>query len=243
MTAQEFLEQAMEHTTNAVDRSVAMLWWAGRGDPRVGMTAKQIAAEFEHAGHSKQNASRLNAQLRRDRRTVKDGNGGWRLAPQPRRDLDGTLGALVPRPKPLANTDSVLPKDLFSKTRGYIERVVEQMNKSYDVGLYDCCAVMCRRLLETLIIEVYEHSGQSASVKAADGNFLMLSGLVSHLEADASLTLSRNGMKGVKDFKALGDLSAHNRRFNAQKSDIDRVRDGLRVVAEELLHLSGLRKS
>ena len=47
-------------------------------------------------------------------------------------------------------------------------------------------------------------------------------------------------MKGLRDFKNLGDLSAHNRRFNARKEDIDRVRDGLRVIVEELVHLANL---
>ena len=55
----------------------------------------------------------------------------------------------------------MLPIDLFDGTRGYIEKVVLQINASFDASLYDCCAVMCRRLLETLIIECYEANGQA----------------------------------------------------------------------------------
>ncbi len=69
----------------------------------------------------------------------------------------------------------------------------------------------------------------------------MLNGLMTFLERDTSINLGRNAAKGLRDFKQLGDLSAHNRRFNACRNDIDRVRDGLRVASEELLHLSGLR--
>jgi len=69
----------------------------------------------------------------------------------------------------------------------------------------------------------------------------MLNGLISHLERDNNIHLGCNASKGLKDFKQLGDLSAHNRRFNASKNDIDRVRDELRVAVEELLHISGLR--
>jgi len=58
-------------------------------------------------------------------------------------------------------SDSVLPRELFDGTRGYIEKVVSQINGSYDHGWYDCCAVMCRRLAETLIIEGYEEQGRS----------------------------------------------------------------------------------
>jgi len=61
-------------------------------------------------------------------------------------------------------------------------------------------------------------------------------------QRSGSIHLGRNAAKGLKDFKQLGDQSAHNRRFNANANDIDRVRDGLRVAAEELLHLAGLKK-
>ena len=37
-----------------------------------------------------------------------------------------------------------------------MEKVLSQINGSYDCALFDCTAVMCRRLLETLIIEAYE---------------------------------------------------------------------------------------
>jgi hypothetical protein len=99
---------------------------------------------------------------------------------------------------------------------------------------------MCRRLLETLIIEVYEHCGRAADIKGTDGNFLMLNGLVSVFEKDTAFNLRRKGIKGLRDFKNLGDLSAHARRFNAQKEDIDGVREGLRIAVEELIHLAAL---
>lgn len=140
------------------------------------------------------------------------------------------------------NTGSVIPLGLAT-TRGYLDRVVLQLNASYDAQLFDCCAVMCRRLLETLIIEVYEHCGRAAEIKGSDGNFLMLSGLACYFEKDKAFNVGRNGMKGLRDFKSLGDLSAHNRRFNARKEDIDRVRDGLRVIVEELLYLAKLNPS
>jgi hypothetical protein len=68
----------------------------------------------------------------------------------------------------------------------------------------------------------------------------MLNKLSTLFENDKAFNLGRNGLKGLRDFKTLGDLSAHNRRFNAHKEDIDRVRDGLRVAVEELAHLAKL---
>jgi hypothetical protein len=162
------------------------------------------------------------------------------LHPKGRSELD-VDHRFVEVPAPPPESDSVLPRVLFHGTRGYIERVVKQINRSYDAGLFDCCAVICRRLVETLIIELHEAKGRAGDVKGSDGHFLMLSGLLSVLENDATINLSRSTTQGLKDFKKLGDLCAHNRRFNAESPDIDRVRDGLRVGAQELLHLAGLK--
>jgi len=35
----------------------------------------------------------------------------------------------------------------------------------------------------------------------------------------------------------MGDLSAHNRRYIARKNDLDKLKDDLRIVLEELIHI------
>jgi hypothetical protein len=239
VTSIDFLHQIESGNLTAIDRALALLWFVGREDPTIGMTPAAICAEVELSGHPKQNPSRLRKQLHDHRGVSVAPKGAWRLHPRARRELGVTYGFAL-GPRPAGPSDSVLPTELFKGTRDYIERVVEQINKSYDTGLWDCTAVMCRRLLETLIIETYEKVGRANEIKGADGCFFMLNALISHLEGDLSFNVGRSALKGLKDFKQLGDLSAHNRRFNARQNDIDRVRDGLRVAAEELLHLSRL---
>jgi len=240
MTEIEFLRAVESPGMTALDRVLALLWWAGRDDPTVGLDVKAICMVLERAGQPTQNRSRLNAKLAGDRRTTKGAANTWRLHPGARRELDAAYGNFRSERRAAPETDSVLPRTLFSGTRGYLERVVHQVNASYDAELYDCTAVMCRRVLETLLIEVYEHNSRANDIKASDGNFLMFAALLAHFEGDCTFHPSRNGLKGLRDFKTLGDLSAHNRRFNARRDDIDRVRDGLRIAAEELLHLAGL---
>jgi hypothetical protein len=149
-------------------------------------------------------------------------------------------GVKFDAPSAVKPSDSVLPRGLFSGTRGYIEKVVTQINGSYDCGFYDCCAVMCRRLGETLIIETYESQGRASDIKGSDDNFLMLSGLLGVLNKDESIHLGRNAKRGLEGLKDLGDKSAHNRRFNARQPDIDGIKSDLRTAAEELLHLAKL---
>jgi hypothetical protein len=241
MTEVELIDTLHARGLETYELATAVLWWIGQGNPSLGMSAKQICIVLEAAGLPGQNSSRLNAKLAADRRITKAGKTGeWRLHLNLRRELDATYGDLIVPTRPIPkDTGSIIPLGL-AKARGYLEKVVLQLNASYDAQLYDCCAVMCRRLLETLIIEVNEHYGRASEIKGTDGHFLMLNGLAGFLENDKAFNVSRSGLQGLRDFKKLGDLSAHSRRFNARKEDIDRVQNGLRVIVEELVHLAKL---
>lgn len=140
-----------------------------------------------------------------------------------------------------AYSQQVLPKSLFIGTRGYLEKIVNQINGSYEKGWFDACAVMIRRLLETLIIECYETHKISASIKNQSGDFLYLRDLIAAMLSESSWNIGRNAKRSLPKLKDIGDKSAHSRRFNARRWDIDKVVDDLRVVAEELVYLAGLR--
>ena len=73
------------------------------------------------------------------------------------------------------SSEQVLPHAVVRGTRGYIERVCHQINGSYENGWYDACAVMMRRLIETLIIEAFEHHKLDNKIKnASTGDFFFL---------------------------------------------------------------------
>jgi hypothetical protein len=139
-------------------------------------------------------------------------------------------------------TDDLFPLELIRGTRGYIEEVAEQACGSYDQGWYDASAVMCRRLLETLIIETFEAYKIEDKIKNSDGNFHYLSVLIPTLLNEGTWSIGRNAKKVLPLLKDLGDQSAHNRRYLAKKNDIDAIKRDLRIVIEELLHLSKLKK-
>lgn len=235
----EFLQKLRDTDLSNLDRAVALIWWHSRSDSTKSMDVSSIATMIHDAGYAKQNVSRLRVGLTRDRRTAKADRNGFRIRIGIRDTLDKEFGGFV-RTKIVKATDSVIPAELFNGTRSYIETVVYQINASFDCGLFDCTAVMCRRLLETLIIEAYEADGREIALKNSDGNYMMFSGLLNVVESDPKLSMSRNGIAGLKAFKKLGDLSAHNRRFCARKDDIRRIRDGIRIAAEELLHIADL---
>lgn len=136
----------------------------------------------------------------------------------------------------------VINSALVINTREYIESIVYQVNKSYISGCYDACAVLSRRLIETLIIEVYEEKGISDDIKHPDGNYKMLKDLISIIKT-STFNLDRNTKKALDEIKRIGDLSAHNRRFKARTMDIDSLRPHLRIAIEILVSLANIQRS
>lgn len=233
-----FLSSLRDSGLKTLERSVAAIWYNSRTDHARPMTVKQIVQDTEAAGYSRPNQTRLARDLAKDRRTAKVGPNQFRIRINARSTLDRDFAEYLIAPA-APPSDSVVPRELVGGTRGYIERVVHQVNASYDLSLFDCCAVMARRLLETLLLEVFEAHGVQNHAKGGDGHYMMFSGLLSVLKT-SDIEVGRGATKGLQDFKRLGDQSAHNRRFNARRNDIDRVRDGLRLAVEELVHLAKL---
>lgn len=154
-------------------------------------------------------------------------------------DCAGTL--LPPEGGLEAIGQPVVPFILLRNTRGYLERITHQINGSYSNGWYDACAVMVRRLVETLIIEAFEKHGISANIKNTTGDFYYLADLISKTLSETAWNLSRNTKQALPKLKDIGDKSAHSRRFNAVRNDIDKIIPDLRVVIQELVYLSGLK--
>jgi hypothetical protein len=145
---------------------------------------------------------------------------------------------------PVPQTEQVLPMSVVQGTRRlYLERIIQQANGCYEHHWYDGCAVMMRRFVETMIIEVYEAHGKAAEIKNANGDFIMLRDLLTKFLNDTTWNLQRETGKVLPEIKSLGDSSAHARRFIAIKDDVDKVlqRQRFRTAAEDLIHLAKLK--
>jgi hypothetical protein len=140
-----------------------------------------------------------------------------------------------------AATQRVIVTSVIRNTRGYIERVSNQINGCYENGWYDACAVMIRRLLETLIIESFEKHGIAAKIKNPAGDFFYLRDLVDRCLAEPSWNLTRNCKQAMPKLKDIGDKSAHSRRYNAHRGDVDPLLNDIRLVVQELIYLAGLK--
>jgi len=99
---------------------------------------------------------------------------------------------------------------------------------------------MMRRLVEIVIIEAFEHQNTADKIKDAHGNYLQLSELVDRALAEPAFKLSRNAKVELPKLRSVGHRSAHGRYFTAQRADLEKVEDGVRVVVEEFLNNAGM---
>ncbi len=142
-------------------------------------------------------------------------------------------------------TDQVIDFNLVRGTRGYIERTVHQINGTYENGWYDACAVMLRRLIETLIIEAYEGKKIDHKIKNNNGDFLPLDKLIDEARKESALNLSRDTKRILPKIKNLGDRSAHTRTFNANRYILERLSQDpfldIHALVQELISKAGLK--
>lgn len=164
---------------------------------------------------------------------IKNKNGSYTLQRKLREEINVKIGL----PKKTVPSNNLFPTELLIDTRGYIQNIASQAILCYDYGLYDASLVMMRKLIETLIIELFEFEGISEKIKNKDDYFLYLSDLIDKLQSEKKWNLSRNTQQSLPNIKKYGDLSAHNRRFSAKKTEMEKLKYDLRIVIEELVHL------
>jgi hypothetical protein len=223
------------------DRAIALLWYYCQTQEFEERTASELANDLHDEGFPKPNVTRLSRDLARSRLTIKGRRSGtFQIDVRRLSDLEETYGQFL-RMKKVEVQDSVIPDDWVKGTRVYLERLVLQINGSYDYGFYDACATMSRRLMESLIIEIYIHSGRHQEIQN-DGVFLGLERLIAHVRADKKLTLGRNTAKTMTEVKQLGDTAAHDRVYITSKQDIDDLLARYRRMLQDLLAASGIRR-
>lgn len=92
-----------------------------------------------------------------------------------------------------------------------------------------------RKLTETLIIECFEQYGADNEIKDQNGVFFFLSELIPHYISSSKWNSSRNISKSLTAVKQYGDLSTHNRRYLAKRSDIDSFKAALGQALQEII--------
>ncbi len=236
----DFARRIADLPLTHAERAIAFLWYYDYMQEYEERTPGELAGDLHDEGFPRPNVTRLQEALKRSRVVVRGSRkGAFQLDIRQKSSLDERYGPVLSI-RIVEVSGDLLDPALVSGTRGYLERIVHQINGSYESGFHDAAAVLCRRLMESLLIEIYIHQKRTSEIRTA-GAFLQLERLIAFIRNDRSVTLSRNAPKTMTDVKQLGDAAAHDRVYITRQGDIDDIKPRYRRLLQELLALSGIR--
>lgn len=226
------------------DKALAILWYQDRNEPDVTMSSGTLTKVLTDHHVGTPNSTQLADAIRKTK-LANESKVGFSLKPGSRKIIHDWLPTGIDGMQPaMDHSAGYLPDAVWIGTRGYIESVCKQLNGCFRSGYYDAASVMLRRLIETLIIEAYEYLKRESEIKDGD-NYFMLKHLVERANGKpphSGLNLGRDAKRNLEDVKALGDKSAHTRRFLATAPDLVNIQGGVRTAVQELIQIANLKR-
>jgi hypothetical protein len=216
------------------ERAIALLWYYRHSQEFEERTPGELAMDLAALGFPKPRVDRLTKDLLTSGAVARGlRKGAVQVDIRRLAELDERYLPLLGEPAPVT-TDSILPASWADGTKPYFERMIRQINGCYDHGFYDGCAVLMRRLLESLLIETFVTHGLVAEIRP-NNQFVGLDSLINKAVAQQAIHLPR-GSKDVMDkVKFAGDTAAHDRTYITTRQDVDDLKAPYRKLIHELL--------
>jgi hypothetical protein len=242
MELEEFCIRLNQIDLSNAHRALAILWLHDCETPNIQISANKLAQIIYKTGLGHPNPKQLGELITQTKYVLK-GKSGFHLKPTARDTIKDWLKPIFEgSPADVDLENGYLPEEVWKNTRGYIEKIAFQINGCFQYGFYDGASVLLRRLVETLLIECYEHNKIESRIADSDGNYLMLSGIITDAVDKSGLSLGRETKTVLRDLKVIGDRAAHNRRYNAVRADLEKIHLGARLVVDELIQLANLKR-
>lgn len=200
----------------------------------------EITAALKDIGHPISNISRLKGYLSKSKDFRKIADGEYMLTPAAKERLSADYGDLFFDEDTIISGGEILDEILFCGKRGYLDKLIKQVNHCYENCCYDACAVCMRRVFEITLILAYENLGIQDEIKK-DGEYIMLERIVANAVNNPILAISRL-RKEYDSIREVGNYAAHRVLYNTRKKDIDDIKQTYRVCLEELYYKAGLLK-
>lgn len=237
---EQFVSSLVKNPLSELELAVAILWYEDIQSSGAQRSANEIAKALEETRLTgKINVSRLKRRLAASPFTVRGtSDGTFRIALKLKPRLDESYLSLL-KNRYIEFGDEILPQAQVIGTRPYIERLAHQVNGTYRYGMYDACAVMCRRLVESLLIEAFVNSGAQAAIERK-GVFVGLDEVLATARSGQHVKLPRGCVNLLEKVKEIGDTAAHDRFHLTGKQDIDEIRFGFRKSISQLLGIAAI---
>jgi len=222
--------------------AVALLWYfeEHRAMPEVpSQTLATALHELSLTGPV--NISRLRKNLTRAPGVVAGREKGtFKIRLSHKDSFDADFGPHVSRPK-VKVEDHVLAAEDFEGTRTYLEKLVNQINGCYQFQFYDACAVLCRRLAESLLISAFEQNGKGAIIKSGK-DYVTFGDMIGLAQSGQHIKLARSTADALTEAKDKGDTAAHSPNYIAKDRDIDDMKFRFRRAVADLMHVGKIER-
>lgn len=198
------------------------------------MTAGQLSAFLHDNGFSEDlNAGGFARTLDAQPELVRSSKPrGFRVNTAKLTELDEQLGSLTRGFIPLP-LDPVYDAAAIASGRGYVLRLLQESNACFSISAYNSFAVLTRRVVEGLIITLYESKGHREAVEH-NGQTMLLADLLGIVKQQKPLAFSRGFYDLLKTVKDIGDRAAHHRYHITNRKEAEQIASAATVVMSEL---------
>ena len=226
----------------AYKKALALLLWLSENTERDEYSSGELSFIMNKNGLGSPNSTQLKKSIMKSRLASRSGTS-FRLKLLGKTKIYSWVENILKHtPSNVNHEAAFLPEEIWVGTRGYLEKVCEQLNGCFQYGFYDAAAVLMRRIVETLMIESFVQLGREMEIKDSSGNYMMMGRLVDTCLKPKGLQIGRDSKQYLKELKSLGDRSAHKRNYNAIKNDLIKIQTPLRVVVDELMRIAKFKK-
>lgn len=241
MELASFVSSAQLFDKSEVERARLLAYYYLRQDDVEEFNAGQMCGWFTDLSLARPNPTRLKARLTSANGFVRgSAKGTYRLHAKTVLELDNLHSGGFGTRDVVVSAGSVIPDLLLTGAPGYVTRLANQINASYEHAIFDGCAVLMRRLVEVLLIQTYEKLDIAASIQDGNGEYMQLGKIIDNAIGNSVLKLSRSSRKHIGTYRTLGNFSAHKLYYSCSRPDIADTLVEYRALIQELLSKGGL---
>ncbi|MBU8580142.1 DUF4145 domain-containing protein [Bacillus paralicheniformis] len=242
MFLDKFIKFSKLSEKTEIEKVKLLAFYKNSNDGTNSFSIDSILQDLSDIGHPISNISRLKKNIAKSRDfKKKNKDNTYVLTPSIRDRLQKEYGSYFENTDEITSSNEVLDEGLFLGKRGYLDKLIKQINNCYTNNCFDACAVLMRRVFEVSLILAYEHHQIQDDIKDANGDYLMLEKITKNALKNKTLNISRSRNE-YNSIRELGNFAAHKIKYNTRKKDIDDIKQTYRVCLEELYYLAGLLK-
>lgn len=239
----DFVNQINLDEQSEIDRTKLVCFFEYKRTGKNSFCMTEISDLLQNFGFNKPNLSRLKTKLLKGKDKImlsKNSDKHLEFIPIVLQKLESEYGDLWGDTVTVKSNSELIDEVKFGGKKTYIDRIIKQINFTYNNNCYDACAVLLRRLFEILLVLAYQRNGVEQDITNSQGHHLMLEGIVKNAKTNSVLNFSSRVKKNFDTFREVGNNSAHSITYTASKKDIDDIKIAYRVMMDELYDKAGI---